>query len=170
MSSFPKLAFMCPVPWTKMAGDEKERFCSRCSKTVVNLSTMTEPERQTLLAKSRPEDLCVAYYRRLKGGVVSAENPLGASEYRGLKQFGVAALSSAALSIVAGCATSSAPDKVVPQPARESSIHKSEKDDEVVLLIMGMIACPVEENGKAADEDSGSPDKADGVQIDAKKI
>ena len=169
MSSFPKLAFMCPMPWTKMAGDEKKRFCSRCSKTVVNLSTMTEPERLALLAHSRPEDLCVAYYRRLQGGAVSAEDPLRESERAGVKQYGVAALSAAALVIVAAFAADKLAEKAAAPPANELTAQQSEKDNQTVM-IMGMIVCPTDEAPKTEGDEPVTSDEVGGSATDAEKI
>src|SRR3954471_2717301 len=101
MSTFPTLSFACPIPWAEMRGDERERFCSKCARTVVNLSLLTEEQRRVLLADARPGKLCVAYYRRLSGEFVSAETPLAKSESRAVVQFGLTALSAAALAVVA---------------------------------------------------------------------
>ena len=86
-----------------MRGDERERHCSKCTRTVVNLSRLTEAERTELLEAARREGkgLCVAYYQRLSGEFVSAEKPLKPSEARAIAQFGVTALSAAALALVA---------------------------------------------------------------------
>lgn len=74
-----------------MHGDERERFCAKCSRTVVNLSQLTTAERRTLLAETDPRDLCVAYYQRLSGEYVTAERPLTAPESRRVVQLGVTA-------------------------------------------------------------------------------
>lgn len=74
-----------------MHGDERERFCAKCSRTVVNLSQLTTAERRTLLAETDPRDLCVAYYQRLSGEYVTAEQPLTAAESRRVVQLGVTA-------------------------------------------------------------------------------
>jgi len=79
-----------------MPGDERERFCARCSRTVVNLSGLTAAERATLLAQTDPRDLCVAYYQRLSGEYVTAEKPLTVGESRRVVQLGVTALAAGA--------------------------------------------------------------------------
>lgn len=86
-----------------MRGDERERHCAKCSRTVVNLSLLTEPQRVAVLAEaqSRPDGLCVAYYQRLSGEIVSAETPLSPRQSRRSVQFGVTALSAAALAVIA---------------------------------------------------------------------
>ena len=86
-----------------MRGDERERTCAKCRRTVVNLSLLTEEQRVAVLAEAqgRPDGLCVAYYQRLSGEFVSAETPLAPLESRRGVQFGVTALSAAALAVVA---------------------------------------------------------------------
>ena len=39
-----KIASPCGESWEAMEGDERQRFCKGCSKTVYNLSGMTEEE------------------------------------------------------------------------------------------------------------------------------
>ena len=53
-----------------MAGDERERFCTRCSLSVRDLSAMTEADARTLLA-GPPERLCVRFGFRRDGTVVT---------------------------------------------------------------------------------------------------
>lgn len=59
-----------------MVGDTRQRHCSRCSKTVTNLSGLTEAEARTLL--SHPDGPpCVRYYVRRDGSVLTADCPVG---------------------------------------------------------------------------------------------
>ena len=60
----------CSEDWTKMAGDERERFCTRCSRTVHDLSAMTEAEARTLLA-GPAEQMCVRFGVRRDGTVAT---------------------------------------------------------------------------------------------------
>ncbi|MCX6955852.1 MAG: hypothetical protein NTV51_27225 [Verrucomicrobia bacterium] len=101
MTSFPTLSYVCPIRWEMMRGDERERYCSQCSRTVVNVSLLTTAERQALLANPPPGGLCVAYYQRLSGECVSAETPLTASESRRVVQWGAIAASAATLAAAA---------------------------------------------------------------------
>lgn len=103
MATFPTLSFACPVDWNSMRGDERERFCAKCARTVVNLSALTEEQRRALLAAAKPGELCVAYYRRLSGEFVTAERPLTDPERRRARQYGLASLSAAALALSASC-------------------------------------------------------------------
>jgi hypothetical protein len=166
MSTFPQLSFACPIPWNEMRGDERARFCSKCSRTVVNLSLLTEAERVALLAEAQrtPGGLCVAYYRRLSGEFVDADAPLTPTESRRAVQFGVTALSAAALAMVAhhapaigravdGASTSAAHSYMA---LRDEAIVKTKetmanigrffggkpKDDTPVLILGAMICTP----------------------------
>ena len=163
MPTFPALSFVCPIPWNEMRGDERERFCAKCSRTVVNLSLLSEEQRVAVLAVAQrhPGGLCVAYYRRLNGEFVSAEAPLAPAESRRAVQFGVTALTAAALAVVAHQAPAIAPvlDGASSAAAtsyvavRDEAIAKAKatmaevgrffggKDDPPVL-IMGMMVCP----------------------------
>lgn len=53
------------MKWDDMHGDERERFCAQCNRSVVNLSRLNAAERAALLASAAPGRLCVAYYQRL---------------------------------------------------------------------------------------------------------
>src|SRR5581483_10025570 len=58
-----RVASPCNESWDAMTGDAQVRFCGRCEKNVYNLSAMSAPEAEALLA-SRGEKLCVRFYRR----------------------------------------------------------------------------------------------------------
>jgi hypothetical protein len=51
-----QLAFECPMRWEKLGlcgdAEDRKRFCSQCQKHVHNLSAMTRPEAERLLAAS----------------------------------------------------------------------------------------------------------------------
>lgn len=138
MSTFPQLSFVCPQPWANMAGDEKARFCTQCSRHIVNLSALTAEQRLALFKTTRPEDLCVAYYRRLSGEFVTAEKPLRDSE--SLKQFGLAVLSAGALALAAGCTA----EKKQPPPitAKPVTAKPDAGKKEEVILLLGFHANP----------------------------
>lgn len=62
----------CSVPWDSMRGDDRVRFCRQCDKHVYHLSNMTRPEAERLVAEHEGE-LCVQFYRRRDGTVVTAD-------------------------------------------------------------------------------------------------
>jgi hypothetical protein len=60
----------CSESWNGMAGDDRERFCTRCTLTVHDLSAMTEADARALLA-GPAERLCVRFGVRRDGTVVT---------------------------------------------------------------------------------------------------
>lgn len=70
MGSFKlRVVAPCQAPWEAMEGDDDERHCARCSRTVHNLSAMREAEARRLLAGS-DDRLCVRFLSRRDGTVV----------------------------------------------------------------------------------------------------
>ncbi len=79
----------CKEPWTAMRGDDRVRHCARCDKDVYDLSALTAPEAEALLA-SREGTLCVRYFQRPDGTVLTSECRPGRRARR-LRGFGLAA-------------------------------------------------------------------------------
>jgi hypothetical protein len=71
-----RVASPCTAPWEDMKGDERVRFCGRCEKNVFNLSAMTREEAEALVA-GKEGRLCVRFYRRSDGMVLTADCPVG---------------------------------------------------------------------------------------------
>jgi len=61
-----------------MAGDDRVRHCAECNLSVYSFSAMTEPEIQQLIA-SKQERLCVRFYRRADGTILTEDCPRGLS-------------------------------------------------------------------------------------------
>jgi hypothetical protein len=59
-----------------MHGDDQVRFCGQCSKYVYNLSAMTGQEAESLILQ-REGTMCVRFYRRADGTVLTADCPVG---------------------------------------------------------------------------------------------
>jgi hypothetical protein len=98
-----RVAAPCSADWERMRGDERVRFCAECSLNVYNLSAMTRREAEALIASAEGR-LCVRYFRRADGTILTRNCPVG---LRAVKRriAGVArAAASAALSFVAGVA------------------------------------------------------------------
>jgi hypothetical protein len=65
-----------------MIGDERARFCGQCELNVYNLSAMSAQEAESLIARTEGR-LCVRYYRRKDGSIITQDCPVG---LRRLKQ------------------------------------------------------------------------------------
>lgn len=71
-----EIASPCHAGWEDMAGDERSRFCGQCRLNVYNLSAMTRGEAEALVAEKEGR-LCVRFYRRRDGTVLTQNCPVG---------------------------------------------------------------------------------------------
>lgn len=71
-----RVASPCPTSWEKMTGDDRVRYCRECKLNVYNLSEMTCTEAERLIA-SREGRLCVRFYRRADGTIMTRDCPWG---------------------------------------------------------------------------------------------
>ncbi len=76
-----KVASPCHASWDTMKGDERARFCGLCRKNVYNLSEMTRQEAENLLQEKEGK-LCVRYYQRSDGTVLTKNCPVGVAVVR----------------------------------------------------------------------------------------
>lgn len=65
------------MPWNAMSGTELVRHCDECKLNVYNLSVMTEVEIQGLLRERVDQRVCVRFYRRADGTVLTQDCPRG---------------------------------------------------------------------------------------------
>jgi hypothetical protein len=75
------IASPCNADWSQMAGDERVRFCGSCQKNVYNISAMTAEEADRLIAQKEGE-LCVRYYKRADGTILTADCAVGVRKKR----------------------------------------------------------------------------------------
>src|SRR5215218_1687107 len=73
-----RVAAPCPADWERMLGDERVRFCDRCSLNVYNLSGMSRREAEALVAGAEGR-LCVRFFRRADGTILTRNCPVGLS-------------------------------------------------------------------------------------------
>lgn len=71
-----RIASPCKAPWDEMDGDARVRFCRECEQSVYNLSAMSEMEARRLVAE-REGRLCVRFYRRRDGTVLTSDCSIG---------------------------------------------------------------------------------------------
>jgi hypothetical protein len=70
------VASPCPARWEEMQGDDRSRFCSECRLHVYDLSAMTAHEAAALI-REKEGNLCVRFYRRTDGTMLTADCPVG---------------------------------------------------------------------------------------------
>lgn len=71
-----RIASPCSSDWDEMYGDERKRFCGECKLNVYNLSGMTKDEAEALVMNAEGR-LCVRFYRRADGSVITEDCPVG---------------------------------------------------------------------------------------------
>jgi hypothetical protein len=76
-----RIASPCHARWDEMTGDEQARFCGSCRKNVYNLSSMTRESAEALV-RAKEGDLCVRFYRRADGTVLTADCSVGVRRKR----------------------------------------------------------------------------------------
>lgn len=84
MSATPlrlKIASPCSADWDSMDGDDQCRFCSLCQKNVYNLSGLSDAESRQLM-EDKDGKVCVRFYQRPDGTVLTSDCPVGAADGR----------------------------------------------------------------------------------------
>ncbi len=76
-----RIASPCSANWSEMQGDAKVRYCGKCEKNVYDLSAMTREEAETTLL-AREGELCVRFYRRTDGTLLTQDCPVGVRRKR----------------------------------------------------------------------------------------
>jgi hypothetical protein len=75
------VASPCKRDWSKMSGDDRVRSCADCKLNVYNLSAMTEDELAALV-KEKEGRLCVRFFSRPDGTVLTRDCPVGVRRKR----------------------------------------------------------------------------------------
>jgi len=71
-----RIASPCAADWNEMYGGNRKRFCGDCKLNVYNLSGMTRDAAESLIMKAEGR-LCVRFYRRADGSVITDDCPVG---------------------------------------------------------------------------------------------
>jgi hypothetical protein len=74
--NYIKIASPCSSDWDAMVGNNRQRYCGECKLNVYNLSGMTKYEAENLLMQSEGR-VCVRYFRRADGTVLTKDCPVG---------------------------------------------------------------------------------------------
>jgi len=99
-----RVASPCRADWDKMQGDDRTRFCGTCAKNVYNLSAMSQEEAEYLI-REKEGQLCVRFYQREDGTILTDNCPVGLKIVRRPFQWlgaGLAALLASGAAIVHG--------------------------------------------------------------------
>lgn len=77
-----RVASPCNASWDEMLGDDRVRFCTGCEKNVFNLSAMPREDAERLLQEKLNGELCVRFYQRADGTVMTQDCPVGVTKKR----------------------------------------------------------------------------------------
>jgi hypothetical protein len=138
-----RVASPCSAVWHDMVGDDRVRFCGSCAKNVYNLSAMRRDEAEQLLRQHEGK-VCVRFYRRADGTVMTSDCSVGARRKRRRRIAAVAVAGAATATALAGfgglatmgkpCATSGRQVAEMGEPTADPADHPP--------AIMGTAAVP----------------------------
>ena len=101
--SHVRVAAPCRADWERMRGNERVRFCGECSMNVYNLSNMSKRDAEALITSAEGR-LCVRYYHRGDGTILTNNCPVGLQRLK-RRMSGISrAVASSVLSFFAGMA------------------------------------------------------------------
>ncbi len=76
-----RIAQPCKADWDSMKGNDRVRHCAECNLNVYNLSEMTKDEAEQLVLHTEGR-LCVRFFRRRDGRVLTSDCPVGVRALR----------------------------------------------------------------------------------------
>ena len=140
-----RVAAPCEEAWGEMRGDERVRFCQRCSLNVYNLSAMTrrEAERVVLGAEGR---LCVRFYRRRDGTMLTQNCPVGLIKLKRRVSRVANAVAAAVASFLAGIGVSSLTEPSAARLAPPTVVVTAEQ--EPLAEAFGTMGSPISDTGR----------------------
>jgi hypothetical protein len=127
-----RVAASCPADWDQMIGSDRVRFCGQCSLNVYNLSGLTRSDAETLIAGTEGR-LCVRFYRRSDGSIITKDCPVGLRAIRRRVSYVARAISSMVLGLFAGLGVHEAFSSIVPfAPQRTMGVMAAPMDPRLV--------------------------------------
>jgi hypothetical protein len=131
-----RVAAPCKADWDQMIGSDHVRFCGQCSLNVYNLSAMTRPDAESLIARTEGR-LCARFYRRGDGSIITKDCPVGLRAIRRRVSYVAKAISSMVLGLFAGLGVHEAFSNIAPlRPERTMGVVARETDPPPVVEIM----------------------------------
>jgi hypothetical protein len=115
-----------------MIGSERVRLCGQCSLNVYNLSGMTRSDAESLIARTEGR-LCVRFYRRGDGSIITKDCPVGSRAIRRRVSYVAKAIGSMVLGLFAGLGVHEAFSSIVPlAPQRTMGVMAAPMDPRLV--------------------------------------
>ena len=118
----------CKADWDQMIGSDRMRFCGQCSLNVYNLSSMTRSDAENLISRNEAR-LCVKFYRRHDGSIITKDCPVGLRAIRRRLSYAARAIGSMVLGLLAGLGVHEAFTTIAPfEPQRTMGIMAERVD------------------------------------------
>jgi hypothetical protein len=136
-----RVASPCKADWDEMIGTDRMRFCGQCSLNVYNLSAMTRDEAESLIAANEGR-LCVRFYRRRDGSIITQDCPVGLRAVRARVSYWLKAVVAAVLTFSAAIGLQSLLSRFHPLEPRPTMGVIAERQFEEELVQGGMPADP----------------------------
>jgi hypothetical protein len=95
-----RVASPCRASWEEMVGNDQVRFCMSCEKNVYNLSAMPRDAAERFLEEQMQGDVCVRFYKRADGTLMTSDCPVGATKKR-RKKLAIAVAGAGAMALAA---------------------------------------------------------------------
>ena len=108
-----RVAAPCKADWDQMIGSDRMRFCGQCSLNVYNLSSMIRSEAESLISRNEAR-LCVRFYRRHDGSIITKDCPVGLRAIRRRVSYIAKAVGSMVLGLFAGLGVHEAFNAIAP--------------------------------------------------------
>ncbi len=129
-----RVAAPCPADWDQMMGSERVRFCGQCSLNVYNLSGMTRSDAESLIAGTEGR-LCVRFYRRADGSIITKDCPVGLRAIRRRVSYVAKAIGSMVLGLFAGLGVHQVFSSIVPfAPQRTMGVLARNVDPPIQIM------------------------------------
>lgn len=93
-----QVASPCDILWEEMKGTDRVRHCNHCERSVYNLSAMSRREAEEFV-QQREGRLCIRFYRRADGTMLTDDCPVGQRAARRKVAFLVGAAAASVLAV-----------------------------------------------------------------------
>jgi hypothetical protein len=139
-----RVASPCSARWDEMQGDAHARFCGECRKNVYDLSSLTRDEAEDLI-RIHEGHLCVRFYKRRDGTVLTQDCPVGKGRLRRALLFQVGVIAAIFMAIP-GVAAAVQGSRIREwsmwdrEPYHALALKLHIREDPPPMLIMGDIA------------------------------
>ena len=122
-----RVAAPCSADWDQMIGNDRARFCSQCSLTVYNLSSMSRSEAEHFVSTGEGR-ICIRYYQRRDGSIITRNCPVGLQALKRRMSAVARAVCSAILTFLTAMGLYEALGSIFTEPQRYTGVMVVERD------------------------------------------